>query len=365
MLPNPFDARPAMPVIAATSFRPRHPRSKLRHWSPVGAMALLTAGLLLGGPSQAQVGSSPQAGTRTVNEWLSRMHEASRQRAYTGTLVVSAGSSMSASKIWHVCDGTQQMERVETLTGAPRTTIRRNSDVITFVPDTKKAVVEKRDSLGLFPDRLRTPTNVIPQFYSAREVGVQRIAGHLADMVEILPRDELRFGYRIWSEQKSGLVVKLQTLGASGQVLEQVAFSELQLDAPVSMEKLTKLMKDTRGYEVHKPLLKKTSAEAEGWRLKEPVPGFTPMSCHTRDTPGAGAQGSSASSMQWVFSDGLASVSLFVEPFDLQRHSQESTAEVGATHSVNRRVGDYWLTVIGEVPTPTLRRFASALERTR
>ncbi len=332
----------------------------IRRW---GAVALLALTSSLTVPAHAQTSAPAQTGTRSVNEWLSRMHEGSRQRAYIGTLVVSAGSSMSASKIWHVCDGNQQMERIDTLTGTPRTTIRRNNDVITFVPEAKTALVEKRDSLGMFPELLRTPNNLIPQFYQAREVGVQRVAGHLADMVEILPRDELRFGYRIWSEQQSGLVVKLQTLGLQGSVLEQMAFSELQLDAPVSMEKLKKLMKDTRGYEVHKPALKKTTAEAEGWRLKEPVPGFSAMSCHTRDTGASQAPG--AAPMQWVFSDGLASVSLFVEPFDPQRHVQESSAVVGATHSVSRRLGEHWLTVLGEVPEPTLRRFALALERTR
>lgn len=366
MTPKLFDARPTMSVFAAIfPHRPRTARVHLRHWRPAGAVAMLAAGLLLGGASLAQVGSTTaQAGTaRTVNEWLSRMHEASRQRAYTGTLVVSAGASMSASKIWHVCDGSQQMERIDTLTGTPRTTLRRNNDVITFEPETKTAFVEKRESLGMFPELLRTPDNVIPQFYAARETGVQRVAGHLADMVEILPKDELRFGYRIWSERQTGLVVKLQTLGEQGAVLEQMAFSELQLDAPVSMDKLQKLMKDTRGYDVHKPLLKKTTAEAEGWRLKEAVPGFTAMSCHTRDTGAARAPG--AAPMQWVFSDGLASVSLFVEPFDAQRHVQEKSAAVGATHSVSKRVGDHWLTVLGEVPPSTLRRFALALERTR
>lgn len=332
----------------------RQPR--VRRWG-AAALVVLASGFMLSAHAQTV---APAVPTRSVNDWLTRMHEASNQRSYIGTLVVSAGSTMSASKIWHVCDGSQQMERVDTLTGAPRTTIRRNKEVITFVPETKTAMVEKRDSLGLFPELLRTPSNLIPQFYSAREVGVQRVAGHLADMVEIMPRDDLRFGYRIWSERQSGLVVKLQTLGEQGAVLEQVAFSELQMDAPVSMDKLSKLMKDTRGYEVHKPTLKKTTAEAEGWRLKEPVPGFTAMSCHTREVPGAGQ-----TSMQWVFSDGLASVSLFVEPFDAQRHTQESSAVVGATHSVNRRVGEHWLTVMGEVPANTLRRFALALERTR
>ncbi len=327
-------------------------------------MALLVLSTGLWVPAHAQSGAAAaQPGSRSVNEWLSRMHEASRQRAYIGTLVVSAGASMSASKIWHVCDGTEQMERVDTLTGPPRTTVRRNNHVITFEPETRTALVEKRDSLGLFPELLRTPSNLIPQFYQAREVGIQRVAGHLADMVEILPRDEWRFGYRIWSEQQTGLVVKLQTLGEQGAVLEQVAFSELQLDAPVSMDKLKKLMKNTRGYEVHKPALKKTTPEAEGWRLKEPIPGFTAMSCHTRETGASQAPGEAP--MQWVFSDGLASVSLFVEPFDAQRHTQESVAVVGATHSVSRRVGEHWLTVMGEVPAQTLRRFALALERTR
>lgn len=325
----------------------------IRRWSAVALLALYS-GLSI--PVHAQPAAP---GTRSVNEWLTRMHEASRQRAYMGTLVVSAGSSMSASKIWHVCNGEEQMERVDTLTGAPRTTIRRNNEVITFVPETKTAVVEKRDSLGVFPDLLRTPSNLIPQFYEAHEAGVQRVAGHLADMVEILPRDDLRFGYRIWSERQTGLVVKLQTLGEQGAVLEQVAFSELQLDAPVSMEKLKKLMKNTRGYEVHRPKLKKTTPEAEGWRLKEPVPGFMAMSCHTREN------GTAPAPMQWVFSDGLASVSLFVEPFDPQRHTEESSAVVGSTHSVSRRVGEHWLTALGEVPEQTLRRFAQALERTR
>ncbi|MBL0945402.1 MAG: MucB/RseB C-terminal domain-containing protein [Hydrogenophaga sp.] len=351
-----------MPVDALTVVRRPRPL-RLRRWGAaliVSACAGWASAPLLAQTSSSG-GAAPLPSTRSVNDWLSRMHEASRYRAYTGTLVVTSGSAMSASKIWHVCDGNQQMERVEMLTGAPRTTMRRNNEVITFEPETRKAVVEKRESLGMFPDLVRTPKNVIPQFYGSREIGAQRVAGHLADMVEILPRDEFRFGYRVWSEQKSGLVVKLQTLDSRGRVLEQVAFSELQLDAPVSMDKLARLMKDTRGYEVVKPTMRKTTPQAEGWRLKETVPGFASMSCHTRDADASTAPGQAP--MQWVFSDGLASVSLFVEPFDAQRHGQEGEAALGATYSVSRRVGDHWVTAVGEVPPATLQRFAQSLER--
>lgn len=302
----------------------------------------------------------PKAGERSVVDWLVRMHEASRQRAYVGTLVVSAGSAMSSSRIWHVCDGKQQMERVETLTGEPRTTIRRNNEVITFVPASKVALLEKRESLGVFPELLRTPSSQIAAFYQSRERPADRVAGHLSDVVDIEPKDALRFGYRIWSEKKTGLVVKMQTLGEQGAVLEQVAFTELQLDAPVRMDKLQQMMNDTKGYELQRPVLHKTTAQAEGWQLRESVPGFTPMSCHTREaTPGGRAP------MQWVFSDGLATVSLFVEPFDPARHQKESVAVMGATHSLTQRVGDFWLTAMGEVPMSTLRRFAANLERLR
>lgn len=340
-----FRIRPAQPLLRSVQF-----------WA--GALLLIA---VTGVPAPAMAQAAAKEPSRSLIEWLTRMHEASRHRAYQGTLVVSAGPNMSASRIWHVCDGSQQMERVETLTGAPRTTIRRNNDVITFAPDSKTAWVEKRESLGLFPELLRTPSNAIPDYYDVRETGKDRVAGHQADRLEIVPRDKLRFGYRIWAEQKTGLVMKMQTLGEQGAVMEQVAFSELHLNAPVRMDALKRQMNDTRGYEVHKPAMKKTSAEAEGWRLKETVAGFASMSCHTRGVPG----GAEPMSMQWVFSDGLASVSLFVETFDPQRHSAEETAAVGATHSFAQRLDGYWITALGEAPVATLRRFAQSLERTR
>ncbi|WP_394789486.1 MucB/RseB C-terminal domain-containing protein [Rhodoferax sp.] len=337
---------------------------------PALLLATLSAALLLP-PAQAETAhtqpaaaaSEAAAGERTVSEWLMRMHEASRKRAYVGTFVVSSGvGSMSSARIWHVCDGTQQMERVESLTGAPRSTFRRNDQVITFLPDSKVAVSEKRESLGLFPNLLQTGDSAIPEFYSAKLVGSERVAGFDADMVVLRPKDGLRYGYRIWSEKKTGLVVKLQTLDADGKVLEQAAFSELQLDAPVKMEKLGQMMANTVGYRVETSAMVKTTALSEGWVLKNVVPGFQPMSCFRRSLSGAPA-GTPDGTVQWVFSDGLASVSLFVEAFEPQRHLQEGATAVGATQSLTRRMGDWWLTAVGEVPLATLKAFAQGLER--
>ncbi len=307
------------------------------------------------GPSRAPGSPESLVPERTVSEWLLRMHEASRQRSYVGTFVVSSsGGGMSSARIWHACEGPRQMERVESLSGVPRTTFRRDDEVLTFMPERRTVRTERRESLGMFPDLLKAVGAGIPEFYTARLLGSERVAGFDADVVQVAPKDALRFGYRIWSEKKTGLVVKIQTFDAEGTILEQSAFSELQLDVPVRMDKLQQMMAVPPGWNVEKVDAVKTTPGAEGWALKSQVAGFKPMSCYKRPAEGV---------LQWIFSDGLASVSLFVESYDRQRHLHEGVFASGATHSVTRRVQEWWLTAVGEVPAQTLKAFAQSLER--
>ncbi len=310
------------------------------------------------------VASQTAADDRELTHWLQRLNQASRNRAYTGTFVVSAGAAMSSARIWHVCDGTQQLERVDALSGPPRTTLRRNNEVMTFVPQEKRTVVERRESLGLFPAVLQTPTRSLGGFYALKLVSTpDRVAGFEAEVHELQPRDEWRFGYRVWTEKKTGLVLKLQTLDAQQRVLEQVAFSELKLDAPIKVDQLAKLMKHRPGYTVQQVGAQRTTAQAMGWQLKAPVPGYVSTAVHVLGSPAAAGQ--PGASMQWVFSDGLASVSLFVEPFDAQQHGTDAQASAGATHSLARRVDAHWLTAVGEVPLATLQQFSLMLERAK
>jgi len=326
----------------------------------LGMLGAAVAQTPAAGPALLQQGAGRHS-ERSVGEWLARMHEASRSRSYIATLVVSSNTgALSSARIWHACDGQQQLERVESLTGAPRSTFRRNEEVVTFIPEQRVARTERRESLGLFPDLLKSNETSIPDFYAVRRLGTDRVAGFEADVLHLAPKDGLRYGYRVWSEKKSGLVVKLQTLDLDGHVLEQAAFSELQLDAPVRAEKLSQMMAATDGWRVEKADAVKTSAAAEGWQLKLPVAGFRPVNCYKRPG-GALPEGS----MQWIFSDGLAAVSLFVEVYDRQRHLQEGLFSSGATQTLTRRVQEWWLTAVGEVPPQTLKAFAQSLERRR
>ncbi len=343
---------------------------------PERRVVLLTAALCMARAATAQtrISSPPakaapasgEAPTLGVVEWLQRMHAASRQRSYVGTFVVSAeAGDLSSARIWHVCEGDLQMERIESLSGQRRSTFRRNDRVVTFLPETKVVKTERRENLELFPNLLGTPDSSIADFYGVRVVGKGRVAGFDADVVLLEPRDDLRFGYRVWTERRSGLVVKLQTLDRESKVIEQSAFSELQLDAPIKVHALTQMMSSTAGYRVEKSELERTSAEREGWVLTKPVAGFKPVNCYRRPA-GSEAQGHT---MQWTFSDGLASVSLFLEPYDAAVQSKEVLLALGATYTLTRRLsdkdGNWWLTAVGEVPPETLDAFARSLARAR
>jgi len=255
---------------------------------------------------------------------------------------------------------------VEALSGPPRSTFRRNQHVMTFLPEAKVVKVEKRENLDLFPNLPDKPDVSIGDFYEVRALGKDRVAGFDADVVQLVPHDGLRFGYRIWSERRSGLLVKLQTVDSESRVVEQSAFSELQLDAPIKAQALLQMMSNTGGYRVEKLELERSSAHDEGWTLKAPVAGFRPRSFYRRP---AGDKSANERTVQWTFSDGLASVSLFIERYDEKRAPRDGVLTIGATNAIRRRLpepaSDWWLTAVGEVPQQTLNAFAQSLARTR
>lgn len=150
--------------------------------------------------------AAPQDPARLgVLDWLRRMHQAARQTSYVGTFVVSAATGdLSSARIWHACEGDLQIERVEALSGPPRSTFRRNDLVLTFLPELGVIRSERRDNVEVFPNLLGASESSIASLYGVRLLGKGRVAGIDADVVQIVPRDDLRFGYRVWSERRSG-----------------------------------------------------------------------------------------------------------------------------------------------------------------
>jgi sigma-E factor negative regulatory protein RseB len=321
-------------------------------------MLPMVACAAMAAPAAAEQAQDPRA-------WLLRTHEAAATRNYTGTLVVSAAGSVSSSRVAHFGDGKEQYERVEALDGEPRSMWRHNDLVQTLWPRARLAVVEQRDPRAGFPALFSGNERRVLEWYELKALGTDRVAGHDVDVVLLKARDGARFSQRLWADRQTGLLMRSDIMAVNGQMLESTAFSELTLGVKSQADQVLNGLRRLDGYRVLRPAVLPTSLDAEGWQLGSAIPpGFSEVHCARRSLDPAG--GSAAPIvLQAIYSDGLTHVSLFIEPFVPQRHQGEVSAAIGATHTLMLRRDENWLTVVGDVPLETLKRFAVALERKR
>lgn len=313
-----------------------------------------------------QAAAGPPAEAREVRAWLMRIHDAASHRNFQGTFVVSGGGAVSSARIAHFCEAKNEYERSESLDGQERHVLRHNDVVYTVWPDSRTAVVDQREVPAAFPALLQAGSDRIVDLYEVRSQGVDRVAGHAANVLLVQPKDDYRYGYRLWADQASGLLLRADVLGKHGVVLETSAFSDVAIGVKPQPESVLLLIRKLDGFRLLRPVLTPTRLEAEGWALAQPAAGFRQVSCVKRPMDGSGVGQTDEVGeqvLQAIFSDGLTYVSIFIERFDQKRHTKEMLASVGATQTLMKRHGDWWLTVVGDVPPATLRVFAKGLER--
>lgn len=329
----------------------------------LAAVSVATA--FVGPGAWAQSSSAAADTVVDVRAWLTRIHEAASVRNYQGTQVFMAGGTVSSSRVAHYCDGNHQYERVDMLDGQMRRVFRHNDMVYTLWPQKQIAIVEQQEPLPPFPALLQTAEDRVADHYELRAQGVDRMAGYDAQVFLLRPNDALRFAQRLWAEKTTGLLLRADVLGAHGEVLESSSFSEVAIGVRPQPETVLQPMKRLEGYRVVHPVITPTQLETEGWQLKQPVSGFREVSCVKRplELSTDVQRPASAEVLQAIYSDGLTHVSVFIEPFDAQRHQRAMHTAIGATHTLMHRQGEWWITIVGDVPTPTLKLFAAALER--
>ena len=331
----------------------------------LGMGVALALGCAAGGV-WAQAGAAASAGTVDTAPWLQRIQQAAASSSYQGTLTYSAGGTVSSSRVLHYCDGRQTYERLELLDGESRLQYRHNDQVLTLWPTAKRALLEHRDPVAQFPALPAAAGTRVLENYELHKVGQERVAGQDADLLLLKPRDRHRFAQRLWAHRESGLLLRNDVLGADGEVLESSAFVDLRIGGKPQPELILKPMKQLDGFRVLRPHAERTHLEAEGWVMGKPVPGFQLVSCMRRPLDATGSDsGPPLPVLQSVFSDGLAQVSVFIERYDPQRHPKAMGTSMGASHTVMARRGDWWLTVVGEVPMATVQQFEALLERKR
>jgi sigma-E factor negative regulatory protein RseB len=287
----------------------------------------------------------------TAHEWLMKINHAAHNLEYEGIFVYQHDDQLEAMHIFHKMEHNSVKERLVSLNGAPREIIRDANEVRCYWPDKNSIVVEyrKADSKG-FPAILPDHVQDLDEYYSMELGDVERITGRPAQLVIITPVDQYRYGYHLWADKDTGLLLKADLVDSAGGVLEQFMFTQVSigkkipasaLDPGMSGKDMVWYRENDTSHEVSKKPGWEATSLPKGFRLSMHVIRHLPM----RKQPVE----------HLVYTDGLAAVSVFIEKQDKgAKPFMLGPSRMGALHAMGVRVDDYQITAVGEVPAQTV-----------
>jgi sigma-E factor negative regulatory protein RseB len=305
----------------------------------------------------ALAGCAAVASAENAHDWLLRINQAARTLNYDGTFVYQHDGQLETLRIVHRVDGGRTQERLVSLTGPAREIIRTDKEVSCYLPDEKSVMVEHRkaDDTGfprLLPERLAE----IEQHYAIQVGKVARISGRVAQQVSVKPRDDYRYGYHFWADRDTGLLLQADLLDTEDGLIERFLFTHVAIGGPIP-PKAVQPETDVRDFTWHRAAQAEPAGAAETWQAQKLPPGFRLTSHRTR--PGTARKNPVE---HLVYSDGLATVSVFIEKFlPNEMPEMKGLSHMGAVHAFGVRWGDYQITAVGEVPADTVALIGGAM----
>lgn len=290
----------------------------------------------------------------TPSEWLDRMGSAVQTTNYEGTVVRLQDGKVEAFEVVHtIADGVVR-EKVIFKDGNGLEIIRNGNEVHCIFPDRQSVLVEEwNDQSTLFST---LPSSDL-RFGSEYDVSIdsfERVAGRKAVMLAIRPHDNYRYGHRIWLDIKTGFPLQTQLLGDDNVPLEQVKFANIDIHPDILASALAPSY-STDNWKWYSEPRRKAKREVETDWVGDDIPaGFRVMSTKQELLPG-----SDDPVTHILYSDGLASVSVFIATGSEKQTVKRS--RVGASNSYSTNIDEFRVTAVGEVPDTTVEQIASSM----
>ncbi|HEY0683657.1 MAG TPA: MucB/RseB C-terminal domain-containing protein [Steroidobacter sp.] len=307
----------------------------------------------------AMLVSTAHAGDREARQWLERMSEALATRNYEGRFFHLRDSRSEAMRIYHRVDKGKVTERLVSLDGSGREIVRNQTEVICYLPDRRTVLVEKRTDDSTLLAAVPAYNEELEAHYNIERGPFTKALGRRTQVINVTPRDQFRYGYRLWLDDETAMPLKSQLCDREGRVIEQILFAELNfrdripadsLKASITGEGFRWIRQDAQ------PQL--AAGQVGGWGVIRLPAGFRLTAWRIQLIAG-----SSVPVQHLVYSDGLASVSVFIEPRNPQAEPIKGLAKVGAAFAFSRAVDDHQVTAVGEVPPVTLEAIAAGVTK--
>ena len=328
----------------------------IRSASLGSAGAAVTLALFLSAPGAwAGPADSPSA-------WLQRMGHSMQTLSYTGTFVYVHNGRMEAMRIVHARDENGQRERLISLNGEPREVIRNDETVTCIRPGSRSIEVSKSRPRNPLPVALSEDLGRLDQGYQLEFAGEERVAGLPARIIAIRPVDRMRYGYRLWIDRDNHLLLRSDMTDESGRPVEQVMFTDLRIIDSVPDEFFSPVLSGS-GYTWHRDEAVPVATDGDDlrWQVAGLPPGFR-LTAFNRKSHN---QGEGQMVDHLVYSDGLASLSVFIEPAVAGASALDGESRMGAVNAYGHRYDTFNVTVVGEVPVETLRQVGESVSARR
>lgn len=319
---------------------------------PIATICLMVAVLI------GYAGSVPGAEKVPAQAMLESMSSAMSQMSYQGTFVYVQGDVVETMRITHIADKQGVRERLFALSGEPREILRNSSGVRWILANDQSVFEDPGFNLSFFPELPADQREFANDSYSLKIGTGTRIAGRQARNLKIVPRDGYRYGYSLWLDSHSDLLLKWELTDSNGKTLAKLMFTDIKLGSEVDEKELkpTNQLKKFRTVESKLPTGRGRSGVKPKWQPATLPPGFQLTSHRYFGERGKGLF------EHLIYSDGLAAVSVYIENIGLAESSQTGISRLGTTHAFSRSAEDMLITVVGDVPAETVESIANAVE---
>ncbi|HEY6239803.1 MAG TPA: MucB/RseB C-terminal domain-containing protein [Burkholderiales bacterium] len=290
-------------------------------------------------------------------QWLQRIYAATEKLSYSGTFVYQQGQQVETSRITHVVEASGPRERLEALDGVPREIVRTGDEVVCYLPASMTVKIDKQPGRRPFPAILSEQLKDVSENYTVRKGEIERVAGYSCQVLALEPKDRMRYGHRLWADLNTGMLLKAKTFDEKNALLEQFAFTELRVGGHIGRDRLkSRYFRQSKDWRVEDSGATRANLADAGWTIRSGPAGFRTVAEMVRTIGGTGGVG------HIVLSDGLAAISVFIEPATSKQGPQPGPVRQGAINVYVRPIGNYWVTVVGEAPAESVRYVANAVE---
>ena len=285
---------------------------------------------------------------------LEKSAKASQQLNYEGVFHSQSSSESNSTHVIHANIDNEEYCLLKMLDGAPNE-VFCSGDMV-YVTSQDGLLIKKRKNQFLFPSVLPSDIRHLKKSYQLSFGEKRRVADRMAQHIELKAKDNFRFNYHIWIDDKNLLPLKLIVTNNKNQTVEQSTFTTIAFSEVIDKDIFEKNINLSKIY-VAKNKFVENYVSNKFWNLKDLPSGFKEVDLISRRVNGLNLL-----DYQIIFSDGLAYVSLFIRPITRGTEPKEGTVAIGPTNISARYQDGYQIMSVGMVPPETVNTFSGAIE---